>query len=308
MRMNDFFLPLTTIFTCAIIGMMVLDRYTQHLGISLGLRFSASFLSIIVLSIICHAIFVLGFWQAFIFLSICACVPYIIEIIGVHTGYPFGKYVYGTAIGPRLPGGVPVAVAGTWMVTLYCSFIFTLFIQNIFTHTTSYVFFVFFYNQLQNESILFFIGASIVTVLFDLAVEPLAVAQKYWSWERENTYPSPLSSSLGRRWMGIPTINFLGWFFTALLSYMIAFDFGIFVTSKHFQFNNTEFIPITAIALPVLWGGAAMWYLSGSAQRVQLREVVWFSRIVGTIAILLYIYIVIAYFQTPPYWSSPSRM
>jgi hypothetical protein len=41
-----------------------------------------------------------------------------IEILGVHTGVPFGRYDYGDGLGPAL-GGVPVVIPAAWAMTAY---------------------------------------------------------------------------------------------------------------------------------------------------------------------------------------------
>jgi putative membrane protein len=48
-----------------------------------------------------------------------AIVAFIIEVIGVATEMPFGSYVYGENLGPKLLG-VPLIIGVNWVMLLYC--------------------------------------------------------------------------------------------------------------------------------------------------------------------------------------------
>ena len=63
----------------------------------------------------------------------------------------------------------------------------------------------------QNVILLFF--PSILMVLLDLVLDPIAVDEKRWKWKKSGAY------------YGVPFLNFLGWFFT---TFLILFTFKLF--------------------------------------------------------------------------------
>lgn len=100
----------------------------------------------------------------------------LIEIIGVKTGWPFGQYYYGNALGPKLLG-VPLVIGFNWLLLVYSSLILT--------------------RQVLKKSILLqCLVASALVVLLDVHIEGIAPKLDYWYF-KENP---------------VPTINFIAWF------------------------------------------------------------------------------------------------
>ncbi|WMT51044.1 MAG: carotenoid biosynthesis protein [Ferroplasma sp.] len=67
-----------------------------------------------------HSIRLKGTKYTAIFFSVSYSLSFIVEIIGVHTGIPFGKYSYSTILGPELLS-VPFAIPFLWSSLLYFS-------------------------------------------------------------------------------------------------------------------------------------------------------------------------------------------
>jgi bisanhydrobacterioruberin hydratase len=86
-----------------------------------------------------------------------------LEIIGVHTGYVFGSYEYGDVLKPTLMG-VPLIIGYNWVfVVLGAAGI----VQRYY----------------PNRSPLFFgLLTGSLTVVFDIFLEPVAIALGYWTW------------------------------------------------------------------------------------------------------------------------------
>jgi putative membrane protein len=106
-----------------------------------------------------------------------AAIGFIAELTGVRTGFPFGHYEYTGVLHP-LVGGVPVVVAGAWMVLF------------------AYV------SQMRVNPVL----AALWMAAIDLIIDPLAANDLgYWRWLQDGPY------------YGIPTINFAGWFAVGLI-------------------------------------------------------------------------------------------
>ena len=99
------------------------------------------------------------------------------EAIGVATGYPFGGYVYSSALAPNLLG-VPLVVAGAWMVLIA-------WVRQLWLPVWA---------------------GALAMALFDLVIDPLAAnTLGYWKWSRPGAY------------YGVPLGNFAGWFAVSLI-------------------------------------------------------------------------------------------
>jgi putative membrane protein len=105
------------------------------------------------------------------------------EVIGIHTGYLFGDYVYGPTLGPML-WEVPIIIGVNWFILAYC---------------TGIVF-----SKISNDYYAAFLGATAMTAL-DYIMEPVAVVLDMWYWKFEV----------------IPVSNFVGWFGIAFVIHFI---------------------------------------------------------------------------------------
>lgn len=106
------------------------------------------------------------------------------EVLGVHTGFPFGNYTYGPVLGPKL-FEVPLMIGVNWLILVYLS-------GNLL------------HDRIKNH-LLAGIGSALLMVGIDFLIEPVAVALDFWSWE----------SGI------IPLSNYLGWFGTAFIIQVI---------------------------------------------------------------------------------------
>ena len=96
------------------------------------------------------------------------------ELIGIHTGYLYGDYVYGPTLGVML-WEVPLVIGVNWFVLSYL---------------TGSVF-----HKIPNDWYAAFLGATAMTAL-DYILEPVAISLNFWAW----------------KWEVIPLSNYLGWF------------------------------------------------------------------------------------------------
>ncbi len=106
------------------------------------------------------------------------------ELIGIHTGYLYGDYVYGASLGPNL-WDVPLVIGVNWFVLVYL---------------TGAVF----HKSIPNDYYAAFLGAVSMTAL-DYVMEPVAVALDFWSWKFDI----------------IPGENYLGWMGVSFLIHLI---------------------------------------------------------------------------------------
>jgi uncharacterized membrane protein len=105
------------------------------------------------------------------------------ELIGIHTGYLFGDYVYGPVLGPKL-WEVPLVIGVNWFILSYL---------------TGSVF-----HRIPNDFYAAFLGASAMTAL-DYILEPVAVNLEFWAW----------------KWEEIPLANYASWFAVAFVIHLI---------------------------------------------------------------------------------------
>ncbi len=105
------------------------------------------------------------------------------ELIGIHTGYLFGDYVYGPTLGPKL-WEVPIIIGVNWFILVYLTG--TLF------------------QKVEKDWYAAFLGAVAMTAI-DYIMEPVAVSLDMWYWKFEL----------------IPWTNYLGWFLVAFLIQII---------------------------------------------------------------------------------------
>ncbi|MFC5626554.1 carotenoid biosynthesis protein [Algoriphagus winogradskyi] len=158
------------------------------IGLSLP-EYREYFLMLTPAQLIVTLLLVLGFhrgWaEAFpIFAAVAFWIGFGAELIGIHTGYIFGDYVYGPTLGPML-WQVPIVIGINWFLLVYL---------------TGAVF----YKVTDNDVFAAFLGAGAMTVV-DYIMEPVAVALDFWYWKSDV----------------IPTSNYLTWFVVAFLIHLI---------------------------------------------------------------------------------------
>jgi uncharacterized membrane protein len=103
-----------------------------------------------------------------------------VKAVGVHTGFPFGRYQYTGVLQPQVIG-VPLVMAAAWMVLVA-------YVKAMLAG---------FRPPYWLEALI----ASLWMTAIDLVIDPLAAgALGYWRWIDSGAY------------YGIPSQNFLGWF------------------------------------------------------------------------------------------------
>ncbi|RRB03902.1 carotenoid biosynthesis protein [Larkinella rosea] len=129
-------------------------------------------------------------WKpSFLFYGILAIkLGFLIEVLGVHTGFVFGNYVYGETLGWKL-WEVPVVIGFNWLMLTYCcGVIFDRFLVPVYLKT---------------------ILAASLMVLLDLLIEPVAIRLDFWNW-----FGAP-----------VPIRNYLGWWIVSLV--LLAIWYGL---------------------------------------------------------------------------------
>lgn len=113
---------------------------------------------------------------------------YVVECVGVQTGWPFGRYYYTGALGPELLR-VPLAMVGAWILTSALAHQFT---RRLATSPRRVPIAV--------------VCAALLCTSLDALLDPVAVhVQRDWIWQQSGPY------------YGIPTSNFVAWTLVSLL-------------------------------------------------------------------------------------------
>ena len=111
------------------------------------------------------------------FFAAALIIGFIAELLGIQTGFPFGHYSYGEALGPKLVG-TPIIIGVNW------------FIVALGARSLAEILF-----NVRGFQIF---GAAMLMVALDFLIEPVAMQLDYWSWEGDHI---PIKNYLG--WMGV---------------------------------------------------------------------------------------------------------
>ena len=115
------------------------------------------------------------------------------EVLGVRYNIIFGNYYYGNSLGPQVLE-VPLIIGFNWLTLSFATY-----------GVSSYLF--------KNKTVIT-VFASILMVLTDYIIEPMAGALDFWYWVGGN----------------IPIQNYVGWFFVSLIIHTI-------LVKMNFKFN-----------------------------------------------------------------------
>ena len=125
---------------------------------------------------------------------------YLIEVAGVASGILFGEYQYGKPLGWKL-FDVPVIIGVNWFILSFSSLgLIGRFISNSF---------------IKN------IVASLLMVMLDVLIEPVAIQLDFWNWKE----------------IDVPLQNYIMWFFSAfIINGMVS------ILLKEIDFKTSAFV------------------------------------------------------------------
>jgi len=111
----------------------------------------------------------------------CYLIGFIAEYLGVNFGLIFGDYIYPDTLGPQLLG-VPIIIGVNWFLITFS--------------VASLIF------PLKINILLKILMATLITVLLDVMIEPVAMELTFWNWDNSE----------------VPIQNYIGW---AIISFLI---------------------------------------------------------------------------------------
>jgi putative membrane protein len=119
----------------------------------------------------------------------------LIESSAIHTGFPYGDFIYNDLLGEKVFGLTPWTVAFAYPPILLLSYWMS---RKILTNLAD-----------MNGGLSLFLATAGLTALFamaiDLVLDPAAVALGFWNWESPGFFYE------------VPLINFLGWLLSGFI-------------------------------------------------------------------------------------------
>lgn len=139
--------------------------------------------------------------------SLILLLSWLIEHIGVTTGFPFGTYMYTDELMPKLMGVVPLAIPFAWLMVVPSSVGIIERLVNRGGATENLCETTTFFDVPISRVLLKVLGAASFAVILDITMEPLAVhINRYWVWHNVNS-----------GYNSVPATNFAAWWVTSLL-------------------------------------------------------------------------------------------
>lgn len=118
-----------------------------------------------------------------------ACLAWLAEALGSHTGFPFGAYTYTQALQPQLLG-VPLLIPLAWLMMLPPAWAVG-------------------YRLAQTgrgwKRLRWALASAAAFTAWDLFLDPQMVAWDFWRWQQPGGY------------FGVPWVNFAGWLLVSML-------------------------------------------------------------------------------------------
>jgi putative membrane protein len=157
---------------------------------------------------------------------------YLIEFVGIETGFPYGSFSYGIELGPMILGKVPLALPLFFIPLVVNSYLLTLLLFPQRCRKPVY-------------RITFTIG---LVILVDLVLDPAAVAINFWDYG-------------GGIYYGVPLTNYLGWIMSSTVAVLII-DKTVNRTALVERIVNCEFFLDDMVSFVLLWGLINLYFLN----------------------------------------------
>lgn len=148
-----------------------------------------------------------GWKKILVFVVTCVLVALAFESIGVATGKIYGPYHYTGKLGPKFLGLVPYLIPLAWVMMMYPSLVIA---QNMFRSSQPRG-----WKMIPIAAV-----GGIIMTAWDLVMDPMMVQAKHWVWD------GPASTLV---YFGIPIQNFIGWWATTLVTFLIFY----FITANY---------------------------------------------------------------------------
>ena len=155
---------------------------------------------------------------------------YLIEYIGVETGFPYGSFSYGIDLGPMMFGKIPLALPVFFIPLVINAYLLVMLLL-----------------PERAKEIYIRVPTVIGAVLFlDLILDPAAVTINFWNYSSGIYY-------------GVPISNYLGWIISASIS-VIVLDLTINRDKLIQRLESCEFMLDDMVSFSLLWGFVNLYF------------------------------------------------
>jgi len=155
---------------------------------------------------------------------------YLIEIVGVRTGWPYGAFVYGVDLGPML-AGVPLALPVFFIPLVVNAYLLCLLLLG---------------SRATSAAVRLAVVVPAVLAM-DVVLDPGAVALGFWRYEAAGAFH------------GVPLSNYAGWLLSAAVA-VLALDRAFDRERLLERVADCEFMLDDMVSFVVLWGGINAWF------------------------------------------------
>ena len=162
--------------------------------------------------------------RAVVGLTVLVSYTYLIEYVGVSTGWPYGEFAYGVSLGPML-GGIPAALPIFFIPIVVNAYLLCVLLLG--ERATS---------RLVRLAIVI---PAVVTM--DVVLDPAAVSLGFWSYEG------------GGLFYDVPLSNYAGWVLSATVAVGVL-DFTFDRTALDGRLRSCAFMLDDLISFVILWG------------------------------------------------------
>jgi bisanhydrobacterioruberin hydratase len=163
-----------------------------------------------------------------------------IETSAIHTGFPYGDFVYADLLGQKIAGLTPWTVAFAYppilLLGYYCA-------RRYFAGGWK-----------------LYAGAAALTMAVDLVLDPAAVALGFWYWHTPGFY------------YGVPVVNFLGWLLSGFAGAVLLH--GLWPKSS----SPPSSIAYSGLLILGFWTSVNIWLGSALPSLIGIALLLVFSR------------------------------
>jgi putative membrane protein len=151
-------------------------------------RLTVAIVVVFAAACVAHAVVSRGPWFGVAMFVLTAVPGFAVEVLGVHTGVPFGSYSYATTLGPRL-FGVPLVIGLAWTMLAWPAAIAA--------------------RRLVSGFVARVLVGGWALAAADLFLDPQLVAAGQWTWRDRSPHLPGVAS--------VPLSNYGGWLLAGLV-------------------------------------------------------------------------------------------
>jgi putative membrane protein len=159
-----------------------------------------------------------------------AAYAYAVELVGIHTGVPYGEFAYGVDLGPMV-GGVPLALPVFFLPLVGNAFLLCLLLLG----------------SLAERTVIRLLAVIGLVIAMDLVLDPGAVALGFWRYLGAGAFH------------GVPLSNYAGWVLSATVA-VVVLDTTFNREAVHARLATCEFALDDMVSFVVLWGAVNVFY------------------------------------------------